>query len=98
MAIDTTQLVADAKALGSAVVADAKTAGESLLSAVAGDAEAKVPTFTSDAETLLLDLIPSAYRPVVQTVAAAPLASLDASAVAAIKTGVGIALTRIAAL
>ncbi len=93
--MDTTQLVADAKSLGGTLLGAAKTAGESFISAIGGDAEAAVPKLSTDAENTLLEFVPSFIRPVITSAGGAAVAAVDASAVALIKQGVGIALTRL---
>ncbi len=93
--MDTTQLVADAKSLGTTLLGAAKTAGESLVTTLGSDAEAEVPTLASDGEKALLEFVPDFIRPLITDAAGSAVSSVDSSAVDLIKSGVGIALTRL---
>ncbi len=100
--MDTSTIVADAKALGAAALADAKTAGIALLTSLEGEADTSIPKLSGDAAALLNEFVPASFAPYVDpiltTAEGVPLATLDADAIAGIKTGVGIAIARIEAI
>jgi hypothetical protein len=100
--MDTTQIVADAKALGVAALGDARSAAVQLLTSLGSDVEAGIPKISGDAASLLNEFVPAQFAPFVDpiltTAEGAPLQAVDAAAVTAVKTGIGIAIARIEAL
>jgi hypothetical protein len=92
------QIVADARALGVSALTDAKGSIVSLLTAVENSSVVALPTLETDAGRLAISFLPPMYQTVIQGFAGSALAALEPESVGLLKTGWGIALTRIEAL
>lgn len=96
------QVIADAKALGAAALANAKDAAVTLLTALEGQGTAAVPQLGTDAVGVLKAFVPASLAqyvdPIIDSAANSALPALEAAAETGIKTGLGIAITRIEAL
>jgi hypothetical protein len=90
--------ISDALALAKTAEDEAKAAAVTLLTHLANGAEGDVPTITDAAVNDLFTFVPAQYRGSIELFLKPGENALDAVATAAIKTGLGFALNRIAAI